>query len=418
MSNTLLTIDMVTRAALEVAHEKLTFLGTIDRSYDDSFAKKGGGKIGDTLRVRMPNQYTRRTGSRVMDVQDQAEASQNVTVATQDGVDMKFNSAELALSIEEFTPRYIEPAVSVLVAGIEGDVLADVTKSVYNLTGTAGTVVGTGTGGDLGAILNARAKLNQYLAPKDGNRSVQFDSVTMGAIVNGNRTLFHDSAQVKEAFREGFISRNAMADWYENEKTWTLTNSDDVAGEVDESAETNFTQGSSTIHVDGLGTTIVKGMVFEWEGVYAVHPETKQVYSHLQQFVVTNTSGSVTSNEIDITFSPPIYTTGAKQNVATATGAALTWTAAGQDGKNIAFFGSASVAYRQNLMYHRDAFTFVTADLPLMADAESCVRRVKDGLSLRVWKGSDIRNDELLMRLDILYGWKALRPEWACRISN
>ena len=417
MSNTLLTIDMVTRAALEVAHEKLTFLGTIDRSYDDSFAKKGGGKIGDTLRVRMPNQYTRRTGSRVMDVQDQAEASQNVTVATQDGVDMKFNSAELALSIEEFTPRYIEPAVSVLVAGIEGDVLADVTKSVYNLTGTAGTVVGSSSG-DILAVTSARAKLNQNLAPKDGNRAVQFDSVTMGAIVNGNKALFHDGGQLKEAFREGFISRNAMADWYENEKTWNLTNSDDVAGEVDESAETNFTQGSTTIHVDGLGTTIKKGMVFEWEGIYAVHPETKAPYSHLQQFVVTNVDGSVTSNEIDITFSPAIYTTGAKQNVATSTGAAVTWTSTGQDGKNIAFFGSANGVYRQNLMYHRDAFTFVTADLPLMADAESCVRREKDGLSMRVWKGSDIRNDELLMRLDILYGWKALRPEWACRISN
>jgi hypothetical protein len=35
-----------------------------------------------------------------------------------------------------------------------------------------------------------------------------------------------------------------------------------------------------------------------------------------------------------------------------------------------------------------------------------------------VWQASDIRNDELLTRIDILYGWLALRPEWACRISN
>jgi hypothetical protein len=81
-------------------------------------------------------------------------------------------------------------------------------------------------------------------------------------------------------------------------------------------------------------------------------------------------------------------------------------------------FGAASGVYRQNLMYHKDAFTFVTADLPLMDDAIRCVRRVQDGLSMRVWQGSDIRNDELLLRIDILYGWKALRPEWACRISN
>jgi hypothetical protein len=379
MSNTLVTIDRVTRVALEIAHEKLSFLGTINRDYDDSFAK-GGAKIGDSLRIRMPEQFTRTTGTRVMDVQDQTESS-------------------------------------VLVAGVEGDVITDMTKSVYNLTGTAGTVVGSSSG-DISAITNARAKLNQYLAPKDANRAIQFDSVTMGAIVNGNKALFHDGSQIKEAFREGFISRNAMADWYENEKTWTLTNGDDVAGEVDESAETNFTQGTTTIHVDGLGTTIKKGMVFEWEGLYAVHPETKQAYSHLQQFTVTNADGAVASNEIDITFSPPIYTTGAKQNVATSTGGAVTWTSAGQDGKNIAFFGSASGTYRQNLMYHRDFATFVTADLPIMADAAKCVRRVKDGLALRVWQGSDIRNDELLMRIDILYGWKVLRPDWACRISN
>ena len=130
MANTLDTIDMVAREALRIAHEKLTFIGTIDRSYDSSYAKSGG-KIGDTLRVRNPNQYTRRKGSRVMDVQDQDESTQDVTVATQDGVDMKFNSAELSLSIDELSRRYIEPAVSVLVSGIESDVLQRVTKDVY-----------------------------------------------------------------------------------------------------------------------------------------------------------------------------------------------------------------------------------------------------------------------------------------------
>ncbi len=83
MANVLSVIDMVTREALRIAHEKLTFIGTIDRSYDSSYAKSGA-KIGDTLRVRNPNQYVRRKGSRVMDVQDQAESTQDVVVATQD----------------------------------------------------------------------------------------------------------------------------------------------------------------------------------------------------------------------------------------------------------------------------------------------------------------------------------------------
>jgi hypothetical protein len=405
MSNTLSVIDMVTRESLRIAHEKLSFIGTIDRSYDDSYSRNGA-KIGDSLRVRMPNQYQRRTGSRIMNVQDQDEATQTVTVATQDGVDMRFNSAELSLSIDELSKRYIEPAVSVLVAGIEGDVLSDCVKKTYQLTGTAGTVVGAS--GDISAIVNARAKLNQQLAPKDSNRAVQLDSVTMGSVVNGLKSLFHDGHQIKEGFREGHIARNSMADWYENEKTPSITIGSDITSVTLDTY--TIVNADSTITITGA-TGVSEGMVFTISGLYDVHPETKAAYSHLKQFTVLSGSTDTALN-----ISPTIYITGAKKNVGTSTGADITassYTTAG-----VTFFGTASAVYRQNIMYHKDAFTFVTADLPLMDDAAKCVRRVQDGLSVRVWQGSDIRNDELLLRLDILYGWKVLRPEWACRISN
>lgn len=395
MSSTYSVIDMVTRESLRIAHEQLSFIGTINRSYDDTFAKTGA-KQGDTLRVRNPNQYVRRQGSRVMDVQDTTETTQTITVATQDGVDLKFNSAELALSIDELSKRYIEPAVKVLVAGIEGDVIAGVTKEVYNQTGTKGVVVGAS--GDIAALVGARAKLNQCLAPKS-DRAIQIDSVTMGSIVNGSKALFHDGGQVKEAFREGFYSRTQMADFYENEKTWTMTNGTDVAAALDTYTVVN---GDADLTVTSFATPTA-GMVFTIAGVRAVHPETKAAYAHEQQFTVL--AGSTATN---LLISPTIYLSGPKQNV----DAAPTTTAV------LTFYGDLSVGYRQNLMYHKDAFTFVTADLPLMDDAAKCVRRVQDGLAIRVWQGSDIRNDELLLRLDILYGWKTLRPEWACRISN
>jgi hypothetical protein len=410
---------MVAKEALRIAHEKASFVGTIDRSYDDSFGKSGA-KIGSTLKVRNPNQYTRRTGSRVMDVQDQSESTQTITVATQDGVDMRFNSAELALTIDELSDRYISPAMSALMSGIDGDCIVTATKETYNTAGTAGTVVGAVTSGfsDTSALGAARAKLNQGLAPKDGNRAVQMDSVTMASVSNGIKGLFLPQAEVERAWKDGFIAHTAMADFYENERTWSLTNGDDVAGEIDESAATNFVEGATTLHIDGLGTgNITAGQVFDIEGIYACHPETKAAYSHKQQFTVTSTV-ALSNNEADITFTPAIYTTGAKKNVSTSTGADLTWTYTGQDGKDVTFFGSASGTYRQNLMYHKDAFAFVTADLPLMDDAHKCVRMQKDGIALRVWQASDIRNDELLMRIDILYGFKTLRPAWACRISN
>jgi hypothetical protein len=410
MSNTNTVIDMVAKEALRLAHEKATFLGTVNRDYDDSFAKSGA-KIGSTLRVRNPNAYTRRTGSRVMNVQDTTETTQTITVATQDGVDLRWNSAELTLDIDELSRRYIDPAMSVLVSGMESDHLATATKAVYNVVGTAGTVVGAS--GDISALGQARAKLNQGLAP-GGERNVQMDSVTMASVATGIKGLFLPKGEIERAWREGHIGQTQMATFYENERTWASTNGSDVTGTTDatglEAAESDGGYVGLNIDATVAVAQQIVGQVFTIAGVYAVHPETKQAYGHLQQFVITAVGATVT------TVAPKIYLSGPKQNVASAASAALTTTTF--DSATLTFHGAASAVLRQNLMYHKDAFTFVTADLPLMDDAHKCVRMQKDGISLRVWQASDIRNDELLLRIDILHGFKVLRPEWASRISN
>jgi hypothetical protein len=407
VANTLKFIDMVAREALAIAHEKCAFIGTVDRQYDDSFGKTGA-KIGSTLRVRNANQYTRRTGSRVMDVQDQNESTQNITLATQDGVDMRFNSAELTLDTDSpsdvaaFSKRYIEPAVSVLASGIEGDFLAFATKATANIAGTPATAITT-----LATPGAARAKLNQNLAPKD-SRFIQMDSVTMGGLVNGMAAYFNPSGDISKQYREGLIARTAMADYYENERVWRMSTSDDVTGDTD--ADALVTDGGTTIDMHTLIPVAKQtvGQSFTIAGVYDCHPETKQPYSHLKQFVITAVGATTT------TISPAIYLTGARKNVVSSTGGTLATT--DFNAKAVTFVGAASKSYVLPLMYQKDAFQFVTADLPLMDDAHKCTRRTQDGLSMRVWMASDIRNDELLLRMDILYGMAALRPEWACKM--
>ena len=192
MANNLSVVDMVAKEAQRIAHEKLSFIGSIDRQYDESFKYQAGrGPNGQTLRIRKPNQYTRTKGSRVMDVQDQNEATQNITVATHDHVDMRFNSQELIQSVnsgaafDDLSKNYIEPAVAVLCSGIEADFLAYATKATYQVAGTAGTAIT-----NLTVPGAARAKINQQLAPKDG-RAIQMDSVTMGGLVNGMAAYFN-----------------------------------------------------------------------------------------------------------------------------------------------------------------------------------------------------------------------------------
>lgn len=408
-NNVFKVTDLVAKESLRVAHEKLQFIGTVDRQYDESFVPSGrSSPHGATLRVKSPNQYVRRVGN-VMSVQDQQESTQTITVATLNGIDMGFNAQELIQSVDndgafdDLSKNYIVPAISGLVSGIESDFLAFCSKATFNVAGTAGTALT-----DLTAVGQARAKLNQNVAPKDGQRCLQVDSITMGGMVNGLKGLFQDSAQIKEQYREGMIGRTSMADWYENDRMWSMTNGSDVTGTTDSAAL--VTDGGNTVDMHStVAVSAVKvGQVFTIAGVYAVHPETKAAFSTLQQFVITAIGAST------VTVSPTIYLTGPRQNVAGSTGAQLATT--DFNSKTLTFVGNASTSYVQSLMYHKEAYQFITAPLPIVDDAQKCVRVSKDNVSLRCWMASDIRNNELLLRIDILYGMAALRPEWGCRI--
>ena len=401
MPNTLLTIDMIGKESLRLAHEKATFLGTINRQFDDSFGRNDG-KLGDTLRIRYPSEYVRRQGSRVMDVQDSVQVSTSLVVATQDGVDMRFNSREMSLDLESFSKLHLEPAMAILISGIESDVLAGCTKAVYNFAGNNAAGTALTSISSLTAPGNARTRMNQALAPK-GDRFIQVDSGTMAGLVTGVATYFNPSGAISEQYREGLVARTAMADYYENERIWNMTT---ISSVTLSSAKLNAyvsTLGQTSTSITSITQTVNIGNVFTLANVYDVHPETKQQYQNLKQFTVT-----VTTNSSTLSFQPPIYISGPRQNVA-GVGTTTSTNA-------VTFLGTTSATFPMSLMYHKDAFTFATAELPLMGSSEKCVRRTYDGLSLRVWQDSDIRNDELLTRIDILYGYAAIRPQWACRI--
>ena len=403
---------------MRLAHEKATFIGTINRQFDSSFGTDSG-KIGDTLRIRIPSEYTRTQGSRVMDVQDSVQVSTALVVATQDHVDMRFNSRELALDLDSFSKLHLEPAMAVLVSGIDGDVLAGCTRATYKWATNLNNLQGTNTStmsaiSSLTAPGNARTRLNQGLAPK-GDRSIQVDSGQMASIVTGVAAYFNPSGAISEQYREGLVARTAMADYYENERIWSMTNVSSVL--VTSWRITTFV---TTLGVNSAGVSTTQalpvGTIFTLSNANGalmdVHPETKTAYSNAKQFTVVSTVFAANST---ITFSPAIYLSGPRQNVG---GGAAGWTATtlALSSLTINIAGTTSASFPTALMYHKDAFTFATANLPLMGGAHNCSRRSYDGISLRVWQDPDIRNDELLTRIDILYGYAAIRPEWACRI--
>jgi len=393
--NSLITPDIITKESLIILHEKIPFISSINRQYDDQFAKTGA-KIGSSLRIRLPNQYTVRTG-KTAQVQDTAENTVAMTMATQKGVDLGFSSVDLTLTIDDFKKRYIEPAMSALAADIEADAIQSMTKDVYNQVGTAGT-----TPASMLVFGQARQKLNEYLTPKDKRRRVQVDSATMASMTDAFKGLYQSSAAIDKQYMEGYITHQGGFDWYENESIYSHTNGADVTGIT---VNDTVVSGDSTMTIAGASGAPTVGSVFTVAGVYAVHPETKRAYSHLQQFVVTST---VTPTTTDISFSPAMISSGALQNV----------TALPANGAALVFTGAAATSYGQDLAYHEDAFSFVSADLEVPKGVDMASVNRFEGISMRFIRQYDAVNDDYINRLDVLYGFKTIRPQLAVRITK
>lgn len=400
MVNTILTPTQVTREALRILHQKCKFIGSINRQYDDSFAKSGA-KIGDSLKIRLPNQYTVRSNA-TLSTQTTTEASTTLQVATQKGVDVEFTSAELTLSLDDFSKRILDPAMSVLATAIEADALS-MALQVWNHVGTAGT-----TPNAILTYLQARQKMVEGLTP-DGTWNMLVSPLAGITIVDALKGLFQSSRELGDQYKEGIMGTAAGYDWMESTVTGaTFTNPADITVAVSGASQTG-----SSLTISGVTnpTTFKAGMVFTVPGVYTVHPETKVAYgsatANLQQFTVTaDTTISATSGSIPI--APEIVVSGARQTVS----------ASPTDTDALTFIGSASTTYKSNLAYHKDAFTIAFADLVMPKGVHFAAREVYDGISMRIVQAYDITNDTLPCRIDVLYGYKAIRPQFACRIAT
>jgi hypothetical protein len=381
---------MITREALRVLHQKLTFVGSINRAYDNSFAASGA-KIGDTLRIRLPNQYTVRTGA-TLSAQDVAEQNTTLQVSTQKGVDMSFTSVDLTLDIDDFSKRFITPAMAVLSASIEADAL-NMVKDVYQVANNIGSDI------TLKNVLTGRKRLNDSLTP-EGDRTALLNTNDNVNLVDALKGLFQDSNAIKEQYREGMMGRTAGFDFYE---TTHLTTQARGAGAS--YLSNGATQTGSAIILDTGTGAINAGEVVTFAGCFEVHPETKVSSGRLQQFVVTaNYAGGAGT----INISPSVVATGARQNVSNSIA----------DNSAMTIVGTASTAYSQSMVYHKDAFTFATADLVLPGGVDMASRQTYDGISMRMIRQYDINNDAFPVRLDVLYGYKTLRAQLAARLLN
>lgn len=403
MANAILTPSMITNKQLQVIENNLTFAKGVNREYQDQFGIDGA-KIGDTLNIRKPARYVGRTGA-ALALEDHTETSVPLVLTTQFGVDVTFTSKDLTLSLGDFSERVIKPAGATIANKIDSDGLIMAYQSVYNTVGTPGTIPTS-----LKTYLQAGAKMDYEGVPRDGSRSLVIDPSAQVEIVDSLKGLFQSSDQISSQYEKGNMGLAGGFKWSMDQNIYTHQ-----VGPLGGTPAVNGAgQTGSTLVTNGwtaaAAARLKKGDVFTIANVFAVNPLSRLSTGQLRQFVVTADVSSDGSGNASI----PIYP------ALDATTAFKTVTALPANGALLTVLGAASALSPQHIAYHKNAFTLATADL-VMPKGVDMAARASDkqlGISVRMVRQYAIGTDTLPARFDVLYGWKAIYPEFACRIAG
>jgi hypothetical protein len=397
VANSILTIDMITRKALEILENNLVLTRNVNRQYDDSFAVEGA-KIGSTLRIRLPDRALVTDGA-ALQVQDDNEQFTTLTVSSQKHIGVNFTSAELTMQLDDFADRVLKPRISQLAASIDADV-ANAFNKIGNSVGTPGTTPATSL-----VLLQAQQKLNENAAVMSPRYATVNPAANAG-LVEGMKGLFNPTDTISKQFKNGMMGTGVlgfeevnMSQSIKQFTTGSRTNGTTAAAVT--------TEGATSISLTGLGgtNTVLAGDVFTVAGCFAVNPQTRESTGSLFQFVAL-TSVTASGGAATVTVAP-MYS---------ASHALATVSSLPANSQTVTFIGAASTQYPQNLVYHKDAITFATADLLLPQGVDMASRANHNGISLRVVRQYDINNDRMPCRIDVLYGYGVIRPQMACRL--
>ncbi len=401
MANTLLTIGMVTKEAVRLFRNSNAFLMSINRQYDDSFARTGA-KIGSTLRIRMPNDYVVRTGPTAVP-QSTNEPFVTLALATQKGVDISFSTAERTMSIDNYSERYLAPMVNVLAGNVAADVIAG-SESIPHLVHNVDTS-GNTTSPTAATWLLAGAVLNNNSAPM-GNRKIVIDPLTEARTVSSLAGLFNQADAIGKQYMTGTMRRALGFEWMMDQTVIKHTTA--AYGTLPTVNGAN--QTGTSIITTATTAPINAGDIITIAGVFGVNRVTKQNTGALRQFAVT---ANVAQGSTVIPIYPALNPQSSGADVAFET-----VLASPANGAVINVVTNASEVYRKNFAFCPEAVTMAMADLEIPRGIHEGARETYDDISMRMITAYNIMSDQMITRLDILYGYLWVRPEWAVVIAD
>lgn len=371
MGNEFLTIKNIARQTLPRLIENLVFPNLVYRDYSEAFAFQG-----DTIQVRKPVAYqaVEFNQSNGTSAQDVKEESVDVTLNHLATVDIEFTAIQRATNVDDLNRLFLEPAAVALAEKINADGL-ELYKDIPYIGGTAGS-----TPDGLDDFAAARKILNQHKAPLTNRRAIwDVEADAKFATIDGLVKV--NEAGTARALREGEIGRVFGIDNYMSQAVKTHTKGTLAAG---------GTSAKITVKTAVSGASqVILDVTASANGTLTGALKAGDVLSVGGKTYTVTADATAEDNEITVRVYPAITASADAEVTVTAN-------------------------HTANLVFHENAFAFVTRPLVAPAGVESYVTSY-NGVTMRVVRGYDMKYKKEMLSMDVLYGYKTMYPELAVR---
>lgn len=388
--NTLLAPAEISKVAAVQLSNNLVFARLSNKEYRQDFDVK----IGQTISYRLPVQFTA-TKATGLAVQGVTENYGQITINTPGQVAWTFADSDLNLTIDQYDERYTTPAAISLAQQMDSDGAA-LAASVYNAVGTVGTAITFAT------MQTAKQYLDEFDIPMN-SRFFALSPIMEAQVQNDLMKFFTPADTFKDIVGEAAIGRLVGADGYMSQNIQFHTSGTAAGLTLNVAAAS----GDTTVALRDAGNgTLTNGDILTFTGttaMNAVNPKSGVSLGRARQFVVVGNYTLASGSNTLVTISPAITSSGPYQTVSALAGTSVTVTLV-------------YASHWESLMWQKNAFALVSVPPPVRKSQTFSAVMESQGVGMRFMLVYDVTNEVEIARMDVLYGWQAIYPNFAVRI--
>jgi len=371
MANNFITPTVVAKLSLITLLNNLVFAGLVHRDYSKEFRK-----VGSSVRIRKPATLVAGEfdGDLTGEFQNIAESYVDVPMDTVIVVPVEVSALDMTLDIVNFNTQVVEPAMQAIAQKVDVK-LAQLYKDIPYYEDCETTTA-------ISDILNARKVQNDNKVPFNQSRYAVMSPLTTASLLALDAFRDLDKTGTTKALREASLGRLFGYEFFENQNIQThAVGTTDLAGTAAVAAK-----GATSMVISALGTGyIYKGSMFTIAG-------------DTTQYVVT-ADAAISGNAATVYFYPSLQ-------VATTAGT------------EVVTIHPALTTSKENLMFHKNAFSMVTAPMAEPIGGALGKSLTYKGLNINVFYDFSATQLKNIIVFALLCGFKTLTPELAVRLHD